>query len=283
MSHNAGVSLDPDWITFLKWALPQLRMRWAGFRKVRGQVQKRVNGRLQALDLAGPWAYRDYLRQHPGEWLVLDTLCHITISRFYRDQGVYALLAGQIMPDLAQQATRDRQAQLRIWSAGCASGEEPYSLSILWTLQLEQRFPDVTLTILASDVDRHLLGRARKACYPCSSLRDLPPAWRDAAFTESAGDYCLQTAFMRPVLLVEHDVRTPAPATSLHLILCRNLVYTYYERDLQLEITTRLHAALRPGGVLVLGSHETLPVGVTGFTPLPDRHWIYTKALTRSH
>ncbi len=277
------MSLDPDWIDFIKWALPQLRLRWAGFRKVSDQVQRRLYRRLQALDLTGPGAYRDYLRQYPGEWQVLDTLCRITISRFYRDQGVYALLAGQIMPDLAQQATRDRQAQLRIWSAGCASGEEPYSLSILWTLQLEQRFPDVALAILASDVDRHLLGRARRACYPWSSLKDLPTAWLEVAFTESTAGYCLKDRFRPPVLLVEHDVRTPAPATSLHLILCRNLVYTYYERDLQQEITARLHAALRPGGILVLGSHETLPAGVTGFTPLPDRHWIYTKALTRSH
>ncbi len=268
---------DPDWIAFFKWALPQLRMRWAGFRKVRGQVQKRLYRRLQLLSLADPGAYRDYLRQHPGEWRILDSLCRITISRFYRDQGIYALLAAQIMPDLAKQAERDRQAALRIWSVGCASGEEPYSVAILWGLQLEQRFPDTELLILATDTDRHLLGRARKACYPYSSLKDLPPAWRAAAFTDSADGYCLQRTLMQPVLFVEHDVRTPVPTTFLHLILCRNLVYTYYERDLQQEITARLHAALRPGGILVLGSHETLPPGVAGFTPLPYGRWIYQK------
>ncbi len=277
MSHNVSVTDDPQWIAFFKWALPQLRMRWAGFRKVRGQVQKRVYKRLQSLELADPGAYRDYLRQHPGEWRILDTLCRITISRFYRDQGLYTLLAGQLLPDLAELAKRDKHAPLRIWSAGCGSGEEPYSVSILWTLQLRQRYPDTELIILATDTDRNQLTRARKACYPFSSLKDLPPVWRDAAFAESAGDYCLQTTFMQPVLFVEHDARTPPPATSLYLILCRNLVYTYYELDLQQEITALLHAALRPGGVLVLGSHETLPAGITGFTPLSDKRWIYKK------
>jgi chemotaxis protein methyltransferase CheR len=275
------VTDHPDWIAFLKWALPQLRMRWAGYRKVRGQVQKRLYKRLQFLGLADPAAYRDYLRQHPGEWRVLDALCRITISRFYRDQGIYALLATQIMPDLAEQAKPYRQAQLRIWSAGCASGEEPYSVAILWGLQLRQRFPDTELLILATDTDRHLLGRGRKACYPYSSLKDLPPAWLETAFAETADGYCLQRTFKQPVLFVEHDVRTPVPATSLHLILCRNLVYTYYERNLQQEITARLHAALRPGGILVLGSHETLPSGVAGFTPLSHGRWIYKKTAAR--
>lgn len=268
---------DPDWIAFFKWALPQLRMRWAGYRKVRGQVQKRLYRRLQLLGLADPGAYHDYLRQHPGEWQILDTLCRITISRFYRDQGIYALLAAQIMPGLAEQAKRDKPAQLRIWSAGCASGEEPYSVAILWRLQLEQRFPDMELLILATDTDRNLLGRGRKACYPYSSLKDLPPAWLSAAFAETVDGYCLQNTFKQPALFVEHDVRAPVPATSLHLILCRNLVYTYYEQDLQQEITARLHAALRPGGILVLGSHETLPPGAAGFTPLSHGSWIYKK------
>lgn len=252
-------------------------MRWAGFRKVRGQVQKRLYKRLQHLGLADPAAYRDYLRHHPGEWRVLDSLCRISISRFYRDRGIYDLLARQILPELAEQACQDKPAQLRIWSVGSASGEEPYSLAILWRLQLQQRFPGLSLLILATDTDRHLLARSRKACYPRSSLKDLPPTWLTAAFIESAEDYCLQRAFRQPVLFVEHDVRTPVPATSLHLILCRNLVYTYYQEDLQKEITARLHAALRPGGILVLGSHERLPPGVGGLTPLAYGSWIYKK------
>ena len=271
------MTADTQWTVFLQWALPQLRMRWPGFRKVRTQVQKRIHKRLQALQLADLDAYRHYLLAHPEEWRVLDTLCRITISCFYRDRGIYGLLAEGIIPGLVEQARRDGNRQLRIWSAGCGSGEEPYSLAILWSMQLQQRDPDITLQVLATDADPQLLQRARAACYPFSSLKDLPMAWRESAFAASAGRYCLKAVFKRPVLFVEHDVRGPVPATALSLILCRNLVYTYYETDLQREITQRLGDALQPGGLLVLGSHEALPDGVPGFVPLPYKKGIYKK------
>jgi chemotaxis protein methyltransferase CheR len=142
-------------------------------------------------------------------------------------------------------------------------------------MQLQQRCPDITLRILATDVDPQLLNRARTACYPFSSLKELPAAWRESAFTESTGRYCLQSAFKRPVLFIEHDVRDPVPATALQLILCRNLVYTYYDEGLQRETTQRLVDALQPGGLLVVGSHETLPNDVPGFTPLFCNRAIY--------
>ena len=268
---------DPQWIAFLQWTLPQLRMRWSGFREVRTQVRKRVHMRLQSLQLAGLNEYRDYLQQHLEEWRVLDTLCRITISRFYRDKGIYGLLADRIIPSLVEKIREEGHSQLHIWSAGCGSGEEPYSLAILWMLQLQQRCPDITLRILATDIDPQLLMRARMGCYPFSSLKDLPAAWRESAFAASAGRYCLQTSFKRSVLFVEHDVRGPLPATALQLILCRNLVYTYYNEDLQREITQRLVDALQPGGLLVVGSHETLPGDIPGFMPLSCDQAIYRK------
>ena len=144
-------------------------------------------------------------------------------------------------------------------------------------LQLQQRCPDIRLRILATDIDPQLLNRARIACYPFSSLKDLPAAWRESAFAVSSGRYCVQTLFKRPVLFVEHDVRGPLPVTALQLILCRNLVYTYYDEDLQCEITQRLVNALQPGGLLVVGSHETLPGDVPGFMSLSCDRAIYKK------
>jgi chemotaxis protein methyltransferase CheR len=144
---------DPLWTAFLQWALPQLRMRWSGFRKVRTQVRKRVHRRLQSLQLVGPDDYRDYLQQYPEEWRVLDTLCRITISRFCRDKGIYGLLADRIIPGLVEKIRREGNRRLHIWSAGCGSGEEPYSLAIQWAMQLQQRCPDITLRILATDID----------------------------------------------------------------------------------------------------------------------------------
>lgn len=271
------MAVDPKWTAFLQWALPQLRMYWPGFRKVRTQVYKRIYKRMQSLHMSSLEDYRRYLTMHTEEWRLLDTFCRITISRFYRDKGVYGLLADRIIPDLVEKVLRSSNRQIRIWSVGCASGEEPYSLSLLWAMLLQQRFPDVILQIMAMDIDLQLLSRARAACYPFSSLKDLPSAWRELAFSETNGYYCLKSRYKQLVLFVEHDVRDPVPATGLQLILCRNLVYSYYEKDLQYEISQRLVDALQPGGVLVLGRHEVLPADVTELVPLPYNRGIYTK------
>ncbi len=268
---------DQQWVAFLQWALPQLQMRWTGFRKVRSQVFKRIDRRMRSLQISSLDAYRQYLQHHPGEWSVLDTLCRITISRFYRDRALYAMLAQKILPKIVDQVRCRGKNNLRLWSAGCASGEEPYSLALLWKMQLQKSNPDINLQILATDVDSRLLQRARTACYPFSSLQELPECWRTVAFEKDGIVYCMCAEFKAPVLFVEHDIRAPFPANSLHLILCRNLIYTYFDIDLQRELTRRLQGSLLSGGLLVLGAHEALPVDAVGFEPLPGKKGLYTR------
>ena len=103
---------DLDCVQFLQWALPKMRMRWPGFRKVRRQVCKRVDRRLRRLGLVGVAAYRAYLDDHPDEWSELDQLCRIPISRFYRDRGVFDLLRDDVLPSLAA----DTRARAGAWS-----------------------------------------------------------------------------------------------------------------------------------------------------------------------
>ena len=125
---------DRDCVTFLQWALPRLRMRWPGFRKVRGQVCKRITRRMAALEVDGVPGYEAYLEGHPEEWEVLDALCRVTVSRFLRDRGVWSLIQGEVLDTLARAAREEDREAIRCWSAGCGSGEEPYSLSLVWRL-----------------------------------------------------------------------------------------------------------------------------------------------------
>jgi len=173
---------DSQCIQFLQWALPRLGMRWAGFRKVRRQVCNRARRRASELGLSDLSTYRTYLEAHPEEWTVLDGLTPITISRFYRDRGTFEFLAHEVVPTLSSQASARNSNTLYVWSAGCASGEEPYTLAIIWELELAHRFPPHSIRILATDVHTAMLARARRACYPASSLRDLPAHWRTKAF-----------------------------------------------------------------------------------------------------
>ena len=255
---------DPECVAFLQWALPQLRMRWAGLRKVRRQVCKRIARRRQELGLADLDAYRAYLDSDAGEWAFLDAMCRVTISRFYRDPGVFAALGREVLPALA----RDR-AEVAAWSVGCASGEEPYTLSLLWELELRGRFPATRLSVLGTDADSGLLQRAWGACYRRSSLKDLPEAWL-GAFEAKDGLLCLEGRYREPVTFLEQDLRAVAPQGPFDLVLCRNLVFTYFELDLQREILARLIASLRPGGALVIGAHETMPEHAGTFEPWPN-------------
>jgi chemotaxis protein methyltransferase CheR len=198
---------DAQCVRFLQWALPQLRMRWDGFRKVRGQVKKRLTRRLRELGLPDIEAYRDYLRRHAGEWHKLDALCRITISRFYRDKGVYAALSQQVLPTLARAARQRRDKTLRVWSAGCGGGEEPYTISILWHLELRDRYPDLQIDIVATDADPAMLARAREDHYAFPSVKDLPASARGQAFEHAHGAYRLKPAYRRDITFLEQDIR----------------------------------------------------------------------------
>ena len=145
---------DDECISFLQWALPQLHMRWAGFRKIRTRVCKRIQRHITSLQLTSVAEYANYLELHSEEWRKLDELCQVTISRFYRDKMVFAYLAETVLPALCQQALQQGRRELRVWSVGCASGEESYSLTLTWELCLKARFPQLGLQILATDTKK---------------------------------------------------------------------------------------------------------------------------------
>jgi chemotaxis protein methyltransferase CheR len=265
---------DADCTEFLQWALPQLGMRWADFRRVRGQVCKRLWRRLAELGLAELTAYKALLGTHPEEWTRLDGLCRISISRFYRDQGVWRTLEREILPHLADRARVRGDTRLRIWSAGCASGEEPYTLALLFAFN-QKRLSECAPEILATDTDPHLLERARRASYRASSLRDVPDSWR-AAFARFDDEHCLRSEYRTPVCFLKQDIRHALPEGRFDLILCRNLVFTYFETAMQAAIATRLVERLVAGGILLLGIHESLPESVPML--VQERPWLYRKS-----
>jgi chemotaxis protein methyltransferase CheR len=264
---------DEQCVAFLQQTLPRLGMRWAGFRKVRRQVCKRIDRRLRALGLAGIEGYAAYLEAHPEEWKQFDAFCRISISRFYRDRGGFERLAEEILPRLADACS----GALRCWSVGCASGEEPYSLRLIWAFRLQDRFPDVALQILATDADPGLLERARRACYQPSSLRELPRDWIERAFEHSDGLFRLRPELRAGVELRCQDIRSELPEQSFDLILCRNLVFTYFDEPLQRRCLASLASRLEPGGVLVVGAHESLPAVNTDLRPCDGQRSFYER------
>jgi chemotaxis protein methyltransferase CheR len=218
------------------------------------------------------------LEGHAGEWRALDQLCRITISRFYRDRGVFDAIRTQVLPGLAQGAIKSCEDEIRCWSAGCGSGEEPYTLEIIWKLAvLPPPGRDIRLRIVATDTDRALLERARKGLYPQSSLKDLPEEMRGRAFVRSGDSYAIGDAFGEDIEFVRQDVREQVPEGAFHLILCRNLVFTYFGEGMQREVLGRLAKKLLPGGFFITGIHEKLPDGFAGLVPCCGAPGIFQK------
>jgi chemotaxis protein methyltransferase CheR len=268
---------DAECVEFLRWALPRLRLRWEGFRKVRRQVCRRVARRLRELHLPNADAYRAFLESTPEEWRRLDALCRVTISRFNRDRGVFGFLEREVLPDLAERAVA-RGTAVEAWSVGCASGEEPYSLALAWEYGVRPSIPEAALHVRATDADETMVRRAQAAAYAWGSLRDLPEPRRRGAFVHRGGRYHLRPRFRRLVTIERHDVRGSMPEGAYDLLLCRNLAFTYFDLELQREVADRLALALRPGGALVIGSHETLPEGVPRLVPCCERLRVFRAA-----
>jgi chemotaxis protein methyltransferase CheR len=261
---------DPDCVGFLQWALPRMGLRWQGFRRVRGQVCKRIGRRLRALGIVDLGGYVRYLEEKPEEWRVLEGLCRVSISRFYRDRAVFDALADPVLPALAAEASRDGERRLEAWSAGCAAGEEPYTLALVWQLAVAARVPGTSLRILATDADPNAVQRAASACYQASSLKELPAPWRDAAFEPAGGLHRLRPEFRGQVELRCQDIRTAMPDGPFDLVLCRNLVFTYFDEPLREQVARGLVSRLRPRGLLIVGAHEVLDHAGLGLLPLRE-------------
>lgn len=268
---------DNQYIHFLQWALPHLNLRWRGFRKVRRQVCKRIHNRITELGLENLNSYKDYLKKNSAEWAVLDHFCRITISRFYRDRVIFEYFFSDVLPSLLQSFNRKSCKTFRIWSAGCASGEEPYTVAIGWQHTVLPVYPEIQVDIIATDIDPVMIKRADDAIYPQSSLRLLPEKWKAEAFKKKEDNFILGQHYKNAVRFKKLDIRKKAPEGSFQVILCRNLAFTYFDNALQRTVLQTMEKKLVSGGILITGGHEKVPIERSGFVPWLENMPIFQK------
>jgi chemotaxis protein methyltransferase CheR len=245
---------------FLQWALPRLGLRWRGFRNVQSTVEKRLVRRMAELGLGSLGEYRARLESHEPEWELLDAMCRIPISRLYRDRAVFERLTAEVLPSRSDAAMREGRPSVDVWSAGCASGEEPYTVAILWHLEIAPRHPGLELDLLATDVNATMIARGEHGCYGEGSLRELPSGLRETAFDHGDGDSCVKRELRRGVRFRQEDMRKAMPDGPFDLILCRNSAFTYFDEATQRAVAERFAERLRMGGALVVGTHEEVGV-----------------------
>ncbi|NUP04529.1 MAG: chemotaxis protein CheR [Polyangiaceae bacterium] len=269
---------DRDCADLLAEVLPTLGLRVEGYRRVRAIVRKRLGRRLNELRLPDRAAYRAYLDEHPDEWAVLAGLCLIPVSRFYRDTDVFEHIAQDVLPRLARDAVAQGAEQVRVLSAGCASGEEAYSIAIAWRLGAAAPLAPPRLETIGVDASPTMISRARLGCYPRGSFKELPHDWATAALVNGDdGGLCIRTEIREGVRFVQGDLRTELPEGPFDLILCRNSAFTYFDLATQRVFLERLCDSLRVFGVLVIGHKEELPGKPERLVPVDARRRIFER------
>jgi len=237
----------------------------AGFRKVRKGVQKRLARHMQETGCRSIGDYIEVMERDQGVRLQFERLMTVSISRFFRDQGLWEKMQGQILPLLSGKACQ----VVRVWSAGCASGEEVYSFKILWEglPGSYDRIPD--LSILATDMNPEYLDRARAAVYSRSSMREIPEAIRSTYFERLVdGKYALKSSIKEGIVWLTHNLLSDPPGVGFDLIFLRNNLLTYYADRIKIPAFLRVIDSLAPEGLLIIGSHERIPVEPTNLN-----HW----------
>lgn len=259
---------------FLKEACPPLDLEWRKYR--RRAARHRVNDRIAKLGLTGYEDYLDRLRVDQAEAAGLADRMRMTISRFFRERPCWKDLGDEVLPALLADMPPARP--LRVWSAGCCGGEEPYTLALIWLEQFRDRSPDREIEIVATDIDAASLERARKALYGPGSVREVPQAVLHRHFNWTGQGWQLGNHVKDMVDLKSHGLMDDPPPGKIDLVLCRYLVFTYYRGTRRVMAASRLHDALRPGGALMIGRKEELDDEVTQlFTSWPGAGGIFRR------
>jgi two-component system CheB/CheR fusion protein len=244
-------------------------------------LQRRLHRRMVATKTGSLTAYRRYLLRHPDEYNRLISNFLIKVTEFFRDPKLYAALREQILPDLIA-AARHRAssqggwAELRLWSAGCATGEEAYSLAILVAELLGDDLEQFSVRIFATDLDGDAIAFARRGVYSASAVAGLPPDMVARYFDRVDGEYVVQKRVRALVIFGEHDLAQRAPFPRIDLVLCRN-VLIYFTLELQKRVLQLFAYSLRDGGYLVLGKAETTSPLPEFFMPVQPSPKIYRR------
>lgn len=239
-------------------------------------LHRRVDRRMAIHDIATLSGYADYLQENPNEIDLLFRELLIGVTSFFRDTAVWEHLANFALPALLSRRTIERK--LRVWVAGCSTGEEAYSLAMIFSevIQRHPEYSDFSLQVFATDLSPEAIDTARRGRYP-ESISGSVSAERLAQFFNARdGGFAIKPEIRDMVLFAQQDVILDPPFTKLDMIACRNLLI-YFDATLQRRLIPLFHYSLRQGGVLLLGSAETVGRFADLFRPLQSSLRIYQR------
>ncbi len=237
-------------------------------------LQRRIQRRMGVHGLATTAAYEAFVRQNPQELDLLFKEMLIGVTSFFRDPAVWQELRDKVMPVLLERSAEG--ARLRAWVVGCSTGEEAYSLAMVFkeAVDLQAGATPRTLQIFASDLSADAIAVARRGYYPAKIVADMDVARLARFFVPQGDGYLIDKSLREMVLFAQHDVILDPPFTKLDLLSCRNLMI-YFNAQLQKRLLPLFSYSLRPGGALLLGGSETVGSAQRLFTPLSPKSRLY--------
>ena len=279
-AHTRSVSPSGDHLSaipegILGEILSRLKSRtgndFSGYK--RSTLLRRIERRMAVHQLEDPDTYLRQIRANPAEADLLFREIIISVTNFFRDPEAWQALADGLLPDLLRSA-RDQKMTFRAWVAGCATGEEAYTLAILVREALDTLESGPAVQIFATDVDQEAIETARIGRYPTGIADDLTQDRLERFFAAEKRTYRVSREIRDMVVFAEHNILQDPPFTRMDLISCRNLLI-YLERDLQKRLLPVLGYALRGPGILVLGTSESPQELTDAFSTIDKKRRIY--------
>ncbi|MBA1241639.1 CheR family methyltransferase [Pseudomonas japonica] len=241
----------------------------------RATILRRIERRLQVTAQPNLEAYYNFLLNHGEEAKSLLGDMLIGVTNFFRDREAFEALERDVLPGMIKASLeKDPPDELRVWSAGCSTGEEAYSLAMVITDMMETEGHGGKMQVFATDIDERAISIARGATYPEAIVTDVPPAQLRQYFLKEGERYRVRKEIRERILFANHSLLSDPPFSQIDLITCRNLLI-YLSRDVQREILQTFHFALRPGGYLFLGTSESADSCPELFTPVDKKNRIF--------
>ncbi len=240
----------------------------------RHSLMRRIKNRMQTVGIQDFEEYTTYLQVHSEEFHDLFNTILINVTSFFRDPSAWEYLSKNIIPKIIENKKKDEL--IRVWSVGCSSGEEPYTIAMVMAEIMGIEDFRKRVKIYATDVDEIALAQARHARYSKKALESVPSDLRQRYFEPYEGDYVFRLDLRRSIIFGRHDLVKDSPISKLDLLVCRNTLM-YFDTKLQDSIVSRFHFAMKDDGYLFLGKSEMLLTHAELFRPINLKYHVFSK------
>jgi two-component system CheB/CheR fusion protein len=244
---------DPEWCGLLEYLLTARGFDFHGYKPA--SLARRIRKRMNLVGLKSFAAYQQHLESHPTEFATLFNTILVNVTGFFRDPAAWEAIRTAVVPEIL--AGKSPDEPVRAWSAGCATGEEAFTIAMILAEALGEDAFRERVKIYATDVDEDALNTARHAAYQANQVEAVPPELREKYFEQVDDVYFFRKSLRRQVIYGRHDLINDTPISRIDLLTCRNTLM-YLNAETQARVLARLHFALNEGGFLLLGRAETL-------------------------